>query len=126
MAKPKLHLDASPSRAVLESALLARGHDVTRTPNPWMPEDASDEAQLLGASVRGRCVFTFDIGDFSLLAARFPNHAGVILATQSRWSVSGLLHALDRLLSHTQAEDWIGQVRWLSEWRQYKDDIGLS
>ena len=126
MAKPRLHLDASTSRAILESALLARGHDVTRTANPWMPEDASDEAQLLGASVRGRCVFTFDIGDFSLLAARYPNHGGVILATQSRWSVSGLLHALDRLLSETQAEDWIGRVRWLSEWRRQNDEKGLS
>lgn len=117
MAKPKLHLDASTSRAALQSALLDLGHDVTRTPNPWMPEDASDEAQLLGASARGRCILTFDIADFSVLAARYPNHAGVILATQSRWSLSGLIRALDRLLTTTQAEDLIGQVRWLSEWR---------
>jgi len=122
VARPKLHLDASTSRAVLESALLARGPDVTRTPNAWMAEDASDEAQLLGASVRGRCIFTFDIGDFSLLAARYPNHGGVIVAAQSRWSVSDLIRALDRLLSTTQAEDWIGQVRWLSEWCEQKDE----
>lgn len=117
MSRPKLHLDASSSRVALQSALLALGHDVTRTPNPWMPEDASDEAQLLGASVRGRCILTFDIADFSALAARYPNHAGIILAAQSRWTLSGLIRALDRLLSTVQAEDLVGQVRWLSEWR---------
>jgi len=32
----------------LQRALLDRGHDVTRTPNDWMPSDADDESQLLG------------------------------------------------------------------------------
>ncbi len=43
MAKVKLHLDAEPSMKSLYTALLARGLDVTRTPNSWMPQDASDE-----------------------------------------------------------------------------------
>lgn len=116
MSKPRLHLDADISQKVLQAALLARGHDVTRTPNEWMPLDASDETQLLEASAHGRCTLTFNVGDFIRHGKRHPGHAGIILAHQS-WSISELIRALDRLLSTTQAEDWIGQARWLSEWR---------
>ena len=117
MPKPRLHLDADVSIKALQNALLACGHDVTRTPNAWMPLDASDEAQLLGATTRGRCILTFNIRDFVILARRHPRHGGIVLAAQSSWSLSGLISALDRLLSETQAEDWIGQVRWLNQWR---------
>ena len=116
MARPRLHLDADASRKALHAALVACGHDVTRTPNEWMPHDADDETQLLGATTHGRCILTFNIADFVRQGGRHPYHAGIILAHQS-WTISGLIHALDRLLSETAAEDWIGQVRWLNEWR---------
>lgn len=118
MPKPCLHLDADTSIKALHAALVARGHDVTRTPNEWMPSDATDEAQLLGATAQGRCIFTFNAHDFPRLAQRHPRHAGIILAAQSRWALSGLIAALDRLLSTTDADDWIGQVRWLNQWRE--------
>jgi hypothetical protein len=41
MAKLKLHLDADTSKKALHKALLDRGHDVTHTPNEWMPLDMS-------------------------------------------------------------------------------------
>jgi hypothetical protein len=28
-----------------------------------------------------------------------------------------LIAALDRILSESDAEDWIGQLRWLNQWR---------
>ena len=102
MPKPKLHLDADTSIKALHSALLARGHDVTRTPNAWMPENASDEVQLLRATTQKRCIFTFNIRDFSALAVQYPKHRGIILAAQSCWSLSDLVKALDRLLTETQ------------------------
>jgi hypothetical protein len=104
--KPRLHLDADASIKVLQEALIARGHDVTRTPNEWIFRDASDETQLLEATAHGRCVFTFNVRDF------------VVLAAQASWTLSGLIAALDRLLSETQADDWVGQVRWLNDWRE--------
>lgn len=52
MARPRLHLDADTSKKSLHKALLERGHDVTRTPNEWMPLDAADETQLLGATMQ--------------------------------------------------------------------------
>jgi len=118
VSKPRLHLDADTSIKALHAALVARGHDVTRTPNDWMPMDATDEAQLLGATAQGRCIFTFNVRDFVVLARRYPRHGGIILAAQASWTLSELIVALDRLLSETQAADWVGQVRWLNEWRE--------
>ena len=117
MPRPRLHLDADASIKALQGALAARGHDVTRTPNEWIALDASDETQLLGATAQGRCILTLNVCDFVVLARRHPQHSGIILAAQTSWSLSGLIGAVDLLLSETQAEDWIGQVRWLNQWR---------
>ena len=117
MSETRLHLDADTAMKTLHAALVRRGHDVTRTPNGWMPMDATDETQLLGATAQGRCILTFNVRDFVVLARRYPRHGGIILAAQSNWTLSGLIAALDRLLSETQASDWIGQVRWLNEWQ---------
>ena len=118
MSKPRLHLDADSSLKALHVALVVRGHDVTRTPNEWMAPDATDEAQLLQATAQGRCIFSFNVRDFIVLARRYPRHGGIILAAQASWTLSDLVGALDRLLSETGAEDWIGQVRWLNQWRE--------
>ncbi len=115
MPEPRLHLDADTSIKGLYRALLAKGHDVTRTPTDWMPPDAGDEIQLLGATAQGRCIFTFNIRDFIELGKRFPQHNGIILAAQTSWSLSELIAALDRLLSETETADWTGQVRWLNQ-----------
>jgi hypothetical protein len=110
-----LHLDADTSNRALHRALLERGHDVTRTPNAWMPLDAPDELQLLAATAHGRCVFTFNVRDFSVLARTYPEHAGVLVAHQVEWDVGGLIAALDRFLA--EVGSLRGQVRWLNEWR---------
>ncbi len=116
MPKPRLHLDADASMRSLARALQERGHNVTRTPTEWMPLDASDERQLLGATARGRCILTFNIRDFVVLAEYHPQHHGIILANQRRWRIPTLIAALDRLLAETEAADWIGQLRWLNDW----------
>lgn len=117
MPNLKLHLDADTSIKALHTALTERGHDVTRTPNDWMPEDASDETQLLEATQQKRCIFTFNIKDFTALAAKIPEHCGILLAAQRNWSLSELIRALDRVLSETQSKDWQNQVLWLNLWR---------
>ena len=82
-----------------------------------MPLEASDETQLLGTTARGCCLFTFNVADFSVLARRYPRDGGIILAVQQDWTLSSLIRALARLLSETEAEEWVGQVRWLNDWR---------
>lgn len=117
MGRTKLHLDADASYLVLQKRLLEKGHDVTRTPCDWAPADASDRIQLLEATVRGRCILTFNIGDFARLAQEYPEHGGIVLAHQSAWTLSTLIAALDRLLDETNAADWPGRLRWLNDWR---------
>jgi len=117
MPEPRLHFDADTSRKDLYTALLRRGHDVTRTPQTWMPLDATDEIQLLGATAQGRVIFTFNARDFVMLAKQYPRHGGIVLAAQSSWTLVELIESLDRLLCETDAGDWPGQVRWLNDWR---------
>jgi hypothetical protein len=116
--KLHLHLDADTSSKALHNALLERGHDVTRTPTEWMPFDASDEQQLLGATAQGRAIFTYNIRDFIVLGERYPHHAGIILARQKRMSLNELITALDFVVRETDADEWIGQTRWLNDWRK--------
>ncbi|BAU08520.1 hypothetical protein FIS3754_44680 [Fischerella sp. NIES-3754] len=56
--------------------------------------------------------------DFLVLAQRYPNHYGIVLASQNSWSLSDLIAALDCMLTETQAVDLIGQVRWLNQWKR--------
>ena len=74
MAPPRLHLDADTSMRALHTALVARGHDVTRTPITWMARHASDTEQLLGATAQGRVLFTFNTHDFPVLVQQYPQH----------------------------------------------------
>lgn len=116
--KLHLHLDADTSSKALHNALLERGHDVTRTPTEWMARDASDEQQLLGATAQGRAIFTYNVRDFIVLGERYPSHSGIILANQRSMSLIEIIDALDRVLTETEAEAWIGQTRWLNNWRK--------
>ena len=118
MTKPRLHLDADASIKALQKALLDRGHDVSRTPIEWMTLEADDRTQLLGTTAQGRVLFTFNIPDFLALAKAYPEHHGLLLAAQNRWTLHKLIEALDRMLNETEAEEWIGQVRWLNDWRK--------
>ena len=115
MARPRLHLDADASIKAVYHALRERGHEVTRTPNDWISFDADDKAQLLGATAQGRMLFTFNIRDFLVLAKRYSTHHGIILAVQTRWTISDLIESLDRALTQTEDADWLGAVRWLHD-----------
>lgn len=117
MAELRLHLDADASRKDLLAALLARGHDVTRTPAPGLTLDASDLIQLLWAAAQYRVLFTFNIKDFLHLARKFPDHHGILLANQRSHTLGELILLLDRVLTDSQAEDFTGRVRWLTDWR---------
>ncbi len=118
MTKPKLHLDNDASNKVMAQALTAKGHDVTRTPQRDLPVDATDEEELFWAIRNNRILFTYNIGDFSRLAQLYPNHRGIAFARQGRYTLSEMIALLDKMLSETTAEDWVGMVRWLSDWKK--------
>jgi len=112
----KLHLDMDTSRKDLYKALLDKGYDVTRTPNKEIPQDASDEIQLLWATTHQRILFTFNIKDFMNLSKKHPYHAGILLANQSSTTISQLIQVLSKILEDTGNETWIGQIRWIQDW----------
>jgi len=117
MPKVRLHLDADASSKALHQALIDRGHDVTRTPSDWIQMDASDEIQLLSATAQGRCIFTFNVRDFTVLSRLHPRHRGIVVAAQKSWSLSGLIASLDRFLSESDASEVEGRLLWLNSWR---------
>jgi hypothetical protein len=117
MPKPKLHLDADASQRALQEALLKRGHDITWTPQPDLPLDASDDFQLLWSTAQGRIIFSFNIRDFIHKTSAFPKHYGILLAHHSKYSLTDLIYLIDKVLNSTNSDEWIGQVRWLSDWR---------
>ncbi|MEM9557778.1 MAG: DUF5615 family PIN-like protein [Acidobacteriota bacterium] len=112
-----LHLDADTSSKALHRALLALGHDVTRTPCEWIEREASDEAQLLRATAQGRAIFTFNIRDFSVLARLHPQHRGIVLAAQASWTLGELIDALSLLIKTMRPETLNGQIVWLPRGR---------
>ena len=93
MAPPRLHLDTDTSMKALHTALVTRGHDVTRTPNVWITREVSDTEQLLSATAQGRVLFTFNTHDFPVLAQQYPHHGGLVLAARQ----------VDRLWPHCGA-----------------------
>ena len=117
MPKSILHLDEDTSDKRLHQALLQNGHDVTRTPNEWAPKGFSDVQQLLSATEKGRVICTFNVQGFIKIAPLYPQHAGILLITRRKWTLTTLIYALDRVLIETTSTEWIGQVRWLSQWR---------
>ena len=116
VSKPKLHLDMDTSRRDVYQALLKKGHDVTRTPNPDVTQDVSDEYQLLWATSHRRILFSFNIKDYIQLAKKHPYHSGIILANQRSVRIPQLISVLDRVMTETSAEEWAGQVHWINEW----------
>ena len=116
MSKPKIHLDMDASRRDVYQALVKKGHDITRTPNPEIREDASDEYQLLWATSHRRILFSFNIKDYIRLATMHPYHSGILLANQRSTRPAQLIMVIDCILTETTGEDWIGQIHWISEW----------
>ncbi|HEV2853576.1 MAG TPA: DUF5615 family PIN-like protein [Thermoanaerobaculia bacterium] len=110
-------MDEDTSRKVIHQGLIDRGHDVTKTPADWIHLGVTDEEQLLAATAQGRCIFTYNIGDFTRLSRIHPGHRGILFAHQSKWSLSGLIQALDRFLSEAEAEEVEGRLLWLNAWR---------
>ena len=81
--------------------------------------EASDREQLLGATVQGRVIFTYNTRDFVPLSREYSEHAGIVVAAQSRWrDVGALVLALDNLLSSFELDGLRGQARWSNEWRR--------
>ena len=100
--------------AVLAETLRKRGYDAINA-GEVQRLGLSDESQLNFAAEEGRCVVTFNVGDFIRLhnhwAKRGREHAGIIVSKQL--SIGASLRRLLILLRRENAESMRGQVRFL-------------
>jgi predicted nuclease of predicted toxin-antitoxin system len=78
----------------------------------------SDEEQLKHATAQGRCLLSFNVADFVILAQQWvmagKAHAGIIVTQQvSRRHLGNLLQRILRLLNATAADEILNVVRYL-------------
>ncbi len=96
--KPKLFLDED-VHVDLEAALRRRGYDVVHAQEVGR-KGKSDPEQLAYAVEQGRCVFTFNVGDFVVLHNEYTRsgeeHCGILVLKQR--PVGETLHRLLRAL----------------------------
>ena len=101
--------------------LRGRGFDVLTTEEAGL-DTASDEEQLAFATAENRAILTFNIRDFAPLheawrAADRP-HAGIIVSQQMGSRQYGvLLTRMLRLLNHFTAEEMLGNLVHLEQFR---------
>jgi predicted nuclease of predicted toxin-antitoxin system len=78
----------------------------------------SDEEQLQYAASEGRCLVSFNVADFAVLAKQWAEldqpHAGIVVTQQvSRQGFGQLLHRLLGLLNTTTADEMSNVFRYL-------------
>lgn len=109
----RLYLDEDVYRGVA-LGLRRRGFDVLTTSDAGNG-GRSDEEQLRFAIANGRCLFTFNRGDFvrlhSELIGTGEHHFGIVLAPQAR--IGAVVRALAQLLSVRSEEELTDQLLWL-------------
>jgi predicted nuclease of predicted toxin-antitoxin system len=115
----RLYFDEDSMRHALVVALRARGVDVVTALEVGMI-NRDDAEHLDYAAAHGRVLFSFNVGDFYDLHARYlaegKSHAGIILARQQIYSVGELLRRLSRLINARSAEEMKDRVEFLSAW----------
>jgi predicted nuclease of predicted toxin-antitoxin system len=98
----------------LAAALRKRGHDAVHTLEAQR-QGVSDEAQLAFATVQGRCLVTFNVGDFVQLhnqwVAQGREHGGIVVSKQL--TIGESLRRLLALLQKEDLETMRGQLRFL-------------
>jgi predicted nuclease of predicted toxin-antitoxin system len=91
-----------------------RGFDVVTTTDAGN-KGASDAEQLEYAAREGRCLFTFNRGDFANLHGQFiasgRHHSGILLARQM--PVGAAVKVLAKVLSRMSQEDLEDRLVWL-------------
>jgi hypothetical protein len=115
----RLYLDEDAQRGGLVRALRWRGIDVMTADEAGMRE-RDDSDHLTYAITQNRVLYSFNIGDFNALHTAYTaagrNHAGIILASQQRYSVGEQMRRLLKLIHTVPAEEMRNRVEFLSAW----------
>ena len=91
----------------LVRGLRSRGIDVVTAADSGMIR-RKDEEHLLWATVQGRALYSFNVGDYHEIHTEWiatgRNHAGIILAQQKRYSTGEQIRRLLRLIGSLTCE----------------------
>ncbi len=113
----RLYFDEDSMSRALIRALQARGMDVANAVDDGMV-GRSDREQLEYATSEGRVLYSFNIGDFQRLHTQFlaegRSHAGIILASQQRFSVGEQMRRILRLSRELAPEEMRNRLEFLS------------
>jgi Domain of unknown function (DUF5615) len=79
-----------------------------------------DEEHLLSATVRGRALYSFNVGDYHEIHTEWTatgrSHAGIILAHQKRYSTGEQIRRLLRLIGSLTCEAMYDRQEFLGRW----------
>jgi predicted nuclease of predicted toxin-antitoxin system len=101
----------------IAAALRQHGYDCQSAVEAGML-GKSDEEQLEYATAQGRCLLSFNVADFVVLAQQWTlagkAHAGIVVTQQvSRRHLGNLLQRILRFLNTTAADEIVNVVRYL-------------
>ena len=101
----------------LAGILRSRGFDAVSTPEAGRLSEP-DPVQLRWCKEQGRCIVTFNVGDFANLHWEWltagQHHAGIIVSDQR--PLGDLLHRVLRLARTLTAEEMVDRLEYLSDW----------
>jgi predicted nuclease of predicted toxin-antitoxin system len=101
----------------LAEAIRQRGFDCQNTAEAGM-SGRTDEEQLQHATAQGRCILSFNVRDFMILARQWAQagrpHAGIVVTSQvSRQALGQLLGRILQMLNTTTADEIRNTIRFL-------------
>lgn len=115
----RLYIDEDSMSRALTRALSARNVDVTTALEEDMIEQP-DSAHLDYATMQGRVLYSFNVGDFCRLHSEYlaqgKSHAGIIVSLQQRFSVGEQMRRLLRISANRSAEQMSNSIEFLGNW----------
>jgi Domain of unknown function (DUF5615) len=119
LSQIKLYFDEDAMHSRLVTALRFRGVPVITVLDAGFAQK-SDEEQLAFATEHGYVLYTFNVSDFYRLHTEWAGarreHAGMILASQQRFSVGEQLRRILRLRATKTIAGMRNQVEFLGNW----------
>jgi hypothetical protein len=103
----------------LVRGLRSRGIDVITAAEAGMIR-RKDEDHLSLATSQGRVLYSFNVGDYHEIHSEWMTtgviHAGMILATQKRYSTGDQIRRLLRLIGSLTQEQMRNRIEFLGRW----------
>jgi uncharacterized protein with PIN domain len=117
--KIRLYFDEDAMDGDLVHALRIRGIDVTSALEQEKVR-RSDADHLEFATSQSRILYSFNIGDFQQLHAKYltigKHHSGIVLCQQQRYSLGEQMRRLLNIVGRVSAEEMRNSLIFLSAW----------